>query len=313
MTTTFARTATGISHSKIILVGEHAVVYGMPAIAIPFPLEVKATIEEKKGGIHIKSALFSGLINKLPVKLRGVGLCIEETLRSLNKPVAGLTVKIESQIPMGRGLGSSAAIAAAIVRSLFSFFERTLEPKELLNLVEIAEVFAHGRPSGIDMAAVSSEVPIWFQMGKTIKALKVGMPLHMVVADSGRIGDTKTAVKKVQENFLMDPLKTQNSIDQIGIIAARAKTALIEGNSPLLGRLLNENHAELLKLDVSDAGLNRLVEKARDLGALGAKLTGGGQGGCIIALARTEDQAKMIAAKLKDAGAYKTWYFTAES
>jgi len=310
--TTFTRTSTGLSHSKIILVGEHAVVYGMPAIAVPFPLTAQSTIEEETGGITIKSALYTGPIDKLPVKLRGLGVCIEETLRYLEKPANGLSVKIDSQIPLGRGLGSSASIATAIVRSLFSFFERAITIKELLTLVKVAELFAHGSPSGIDMAAVSSKLPIWFQIGSEAKPIQAGRPLHIVVADSGRIGDTKTAVKNVRDNYLSKPLKIQKAIEQVGIIAAQAQSALVNGDLFMLGSLLDQNHTELMKLGVCDDGLNRLVAKARDFGALGAKLTGGGQGGCIIALANSLDHARMIASKLKEAGAYKTWYFTSK-
>lgn len=307
------KVAVGYSHSKLILVGEHAVVYGKPAIAIPFPLKVKSTIEEKSGEITIACNHYVGPINRMPVKMQGITDCIKATLIDLNKPINGLLIRLYSSIPLGRGLGSSAAIAIAIVKSLFSFYGRKISQKDLMELVKIAEVYAHGNPSGIDMAAASSEFPILFKSDNEVIPLKVGSPIHIVVADSGRIGDTHTAVKKVRDKFLLEPEKMQRSLERIERISVEANGALEDGDSYLLGRLLSLNHAELITLGVSDDGLNRLVEAAQSAGGLGAKLTGGGLGGCVIALASNPDHAKVIADVLMKAGANKTWYFSTDN
>ncbi|MDM5157259.1 mevalonate kinase [Bacillus sp. DX1.1] len=313
MITSTPKAAVGYAHSKLILVGEHAVVYGKPAIAIPFPLGVTSTIEEKAGEIMIACGHYVGPINRMPVRMQGIAACIRATLNDLKKPLNGLLIRLHSSIPIGRGLGSSAAIAIAIVKSLFSFYGQKVSQKELMALVEIAEIYAHGNPSGIDMAAASSELPIWFKNGKEIIPLNVGSPLSIVVADSGRIGNTHTAVKKVREKFLLEPEKMQRSLERIERITLEANGALADGNSYLLGRLLNLNHAELITLGVSDDGLNRLVEAARSAGGLGAKLTGSGLGGCVITLAPNLEHAKVIADVLMKAGANKTWYFSTDS
>lgn len=306
------RTAVGYAHSKLILTGEHAVVYGKPAIALPFPLEVKAAIEEAPGEIIIDCAHYSGLLSMVPSKLQGIAVCMKEILHYFNKPLRGIIIRIHSSIPIGRGLGSSAAIAIAIVRGLFTFFGQEVSRKELLTFVQKAEIYAHGNPSGIDMEAASSNVPIWFQKGKEVTPIKVGAPLHMVVADSGRIGDTLKAVKNVKQRYVIEQENINSSLKRIEEMTYAARSALSIGNAQLLGKLLNMNHTELISLGVSDSNLNRLVKTARDAGALGAKLTGGGLGGCIIALAQNPRQGKLIADALIKAGAAKTWHFSTE-
>jgi len=304
------KVAVGRAHSKLILFGEHAVVYGRPAIAVPFPLEVKSTIKEKSGIITIDFPHYSGPIDRVPMHMQGLVACIRETLNYLEQPFEGLLIQLDSAIPLGRGLGSSAAIAASLVRGLFSFYGREVSQKELLALVQISEVYAHGNPSGVDMATVSSEVPIWFQMGQETEPIHIGAPLHVVVADSGRISDTHQTVKSVREKSLSEPFKIQQSMERFEKITVLAKRALAKGDPILLGRMLSLNHTELMDLGVSDEGLNLLVYTARKAGALGAKLTGAGKGGCMLALAKSPTHAEEISNKLKQAGAYQTWTFT---
>lgn len=310
MNTVSKKKAFGYAHSKFILVGEHAVVYGMPAVALPFPLKVRSIVESSFGAIMFESDIYTGTIDNIPMKMKGISECTKETLKYLNKPVEGLRIGIDSAIPIGRGLGSSAAVATAIVRGLFSFYGLKLSQEELFSLVQISETYAHGKPSGIDMTAVASEVPIWFQKGKESVPISAGGPLFFVVADTGRIGDTQTAVDKVSKKYVLEPENVQEYLAKIEKIAEEAKDALLDGNINILGELLNGNQQELMNLGVSDKYLNGLVEKARISGALGAKLTGGGLGGCMIALAGSMEQAREIAEGLMKAGANQTWYFS---
>lgn len=310
MNTASAKIAVGEAHSKLILVGEHAVVYGKPAVAIPFPLKVRALAQKAEGLISIESDVYTGSIDNLPIKLQGISSCINETLHYLRQPLMDLHISIDSAIPIGRGLGSSAAIAVAIVRSLFNFYEQELVQDILFSLVDIAETYAHGKPSGIDMTAVSNQCPIWFQKGKeTINLINKGN-LYIVVADTGRIGDTRRAVENVRAKYDIEPKKVQRSLDEIEKIATEAKEALAAGDMYILGALLNRNQWELVDLGVSDEGLNKLVQTAKNKGALGAKLTGGGLGGCLIALAENMEHAKSVAKELIRAGAAKSWYFS---
>ena len=312
MNTISTKIAVNDAHSKLILVGEHAVVYGKPAIAMPFPLKVSSRIQKSYGPIIFESDIYKGLINSMPVKMKGISKCIKETLHYLGQPFEGLSIEIHSSIPLGRGLGSSSAVAMAIVRSLFEFYEQKLSQEELFYFVQIAETHAHGNPSGIDMFAEASECPIWFEKGKGAVPLKVDGPLYMVVGDTGRRGDTRTAVENVRKRYGLNQEKVQKSLDEIGNIAEEAKEALLHGDMHTLGKLMNRNQEELMTLGVSDDGLNALVEAARRKGALGAKLTGGGLGGCMMALANSMEQAKVISDELLEAGAFKTWYFSTE-
>lgn len=307
------KVAVGSAHGKLILVGEHAVVYDRPAIAIPFPIiEVKATIEEISGSIMIESEFFHGPIHRMPEKLQGIAVCILETLTALNKPRTGLLIRLKSTIPLGRGLGSSAAIAIALVRSLYTFYGKEVRQTELMALVHLAEIHAHGNPSGIDMAAASSEFPIWFQKGKNPKPLQIGAPLHLVVADSGRIGDTHAAVTSVRQQYILKPTRIQGSLDRLGWLTNDARAALSIGNMEFLGKLLNFAQDELIELGVSDTGINRLVDVARKAGALGAKLTGGGKGGCVLAIASSQAHSKVLSNAFLKVGAHQTWYFSLE-
>ncbi|NMD68679.1 mevalonate kinase [Bacillus sp. DNRA2] len=304
----------GSAHGKLILLGEHSVVYGMPAIAIPFTsLKVWATVEAIPDPLTFNCDFFQGPLVNVPVKLRGLAACITETLTRLNEPQSGLLITIHSSIPIGRGLGSSAAIALAIVKSLFAFFNKKLHHHTLMSLVHIAETYAHGNPSGIDMYTASSAKPLWFQKGRPIEALHIARPLYLVVADTGRFGDTHLAVSNVRKAFENHPKKTKESLAQLEMLTHEARLALARGERKRLGRLLDLAQAELIAIGVSDAGINHLIDVARNAGALGAKLTGGGLGGCVLALAKSLPHAKAMANRLMTAGACNSWYFKLEA
>src|SRR5699024_5423491 len=139
------QTATGVAHSKLILIGEHAVVHGQPAIAIPFPLVgAESEVEYVPGSIKIDSTFYHGPIESAPTALAWIVMCIKETLNSLNMPAKDLLIKIKSSIPPGKGLGSSASVAVAVIRSLFSYSKTSYTENEILELANIAETYAHG-------------------------------------------------------------------------------------------------------------------------------------------------------------------------
>lgn len=304
--------AVGTAHSKLILIGEHAVVYGKPAIALPFPaIEARATIEEVKNykTILFESPYYSGPYQEIPESMEGIAVCINETLTYLMQKPEGFKICLESTIPLGRGLGSSAAIAISIVRGLFLFFGQELNDEKLKELVHIAETFAHGNPSGIDAAASSNDHPIWFQRGSSITSLEIGGPFYLVVADTGRIGNTRGAVESIKKMYNLDVGKTEESLNALEENTFKAKSALISGEIDVLGETLDVAQRELTLLGVSDFGIDRLVSAAKESGALGAKLTGGGRGGCILALAKNYQHAKELEGALLSAGAFQTWSF----
>lgn len=307
---TSEQTAIGVAHSKLILIGEHAVVHGQPAIAIPFPLVgVEAAIEHRPGDVRLESKLFEGAMDEAPEPLLGIRNCVRATLQYLEIPYQDLLIRIKSSIPPGKGLGSSASVAIAVVRSLFAYAGRMYKKEELLELANISETYAHGAPSGIDTLTITSKCPVWFEKSGNVDYIKPSDDFYFVVADTGRIGDTRTAVESVANLLKVAPKKIQSKLNRLGVITHQARHALERASKHLLGQILDEAQKELEALGVSDAGLNKLIHFARQEGALGAKLTGGGNGGCIIALARNELHSRQLSEKLKRFGAHKVWPF----
>ncbi|TMN22425.1 mevalonate kinase [Lentibacillus cibarius] len=308
--TTSVQTAIGIAHSKLILIGEHAVVHGQPAIALPFPLVgVEAVVDYVPGSIKIDSTFYHGPIESAPESLDGVTNCVWATLEKLDLPCEDLLIRIKSSIPPGKGLGSSASVAIAVIRSLFAYAERDYTEEDILELAAISEKYAHGEPSGIDTLTITSALPVWYEKEHPIDRIEPKGDFHFIVADSGRMGDTRSAVESVAELIKSAPKRIQSKLDRIGELTHRARNALESASKHLLGQMLNEAQKELEALGVSDAGLNRLIYFARQEGALGAKLTGGGNGGCVIALARNEVHSRQLSEKLKKFGAHAVWSF----
>ncbi|GAA0594225.1 mevalonate kinase [Virgibacillus siamensis] len=308
--TTSEQTAIGIAHSKLILIGEHAVVHGQPAIAIPFPLVgVESIVDYVPGPVQINSTFYTGPIESAPESLEGVVTCIKETTSHMQLPCEDFMIRIKSSIPPGKGLGSSASVAIAVVKSLFAFFGEKYTEQNLLDLSNISETYAHGVPSGIDTLTITSGSPVWYEKDEPINFITPEGDFHFIVADSGRVGDTRSAVESVASLLKSAPRRIQHKLDRIGEITHRARNALETASKHLLGQMLNEAQRELEALGVSDAGLNRLIYFARQEGALGAKLTGGGNGGCIIALARNEVHSRQLAEKLRKFGANAVWPF----
>lgn len=308
-----SKRAEGIAHGKVILIGEHSVVYDKPAIAIPFhEVNVKAIVEQGeltdgKNTIWFSSKYFNGVLLDAPEELSGIKASVDETFELLNVSPSNLAIHIESTIPSGRGLGSSAAVAHAVVKAIFNYYDAPLRKDVQMHLVQIAETHAHGNPSGIDMEATCNNSPIWFQKGKETKSLMIEKPIHIVVADSGQFGDTRTAVESIRSMYRNNLAVARKSIDLLGDYTFECQQGLAVGDLSQVGRCLNLAQQELSILGVSDIVLDKLIMNARNNGALGAKLTGGGRGGCILALAKDEQHAEVLSASLKEAGAYQTW------
>ncbi len=304
------KTAIGAANSKLILVGEHAVVHGQPAIAIPFPLVgVESIVEYVPGAVKLDSTFYHGPIESAPSSLEGIVNCIKDTLEFLELPCKDLMIQIKSSIPPGKGLGSSASVAIAVIKSLFNYADQTYTEEELLRLANVAETYAHGAPSGIDSLTISSKYPVWYEREQSVNYIKPTCDFYFIVADTGRMADTRSAIESVAKRLKAAPKRFQAKLEKLGEITHQVKDALEKASKQLLGQLLNEAQKELEALGVSDAGLNRLIYFALQEGALGAKLTGGGNGGCIIALARNELHSQQLTEKLLKFGAQTVWPF----
>lgn len=304
------QTAIGIAHSKLILVGEHAVVHGQPAISIPFPLiGVEVVVEHVLGDVYLDSALYQGSLDSAPKALTGIVHTLKHTLNELQIPYENLLIRIRSSIPPGKGLGSSASVAIALVKSLFAYSGQSYTEEELLRLANISETYAHGAPSGIDSLTITSPNPVWYRKEHAVEYILPNGEFHFVVADTGKVADTKSAICTVKDLIKTAPRKAYGTMERLGKITYQVRESLEKSSKHVLGFLLNEAQKELEAIGVSDTSLNRLIYYARQQGALGAKLTGGGNGGCIIALAKNEIHAMLLSEKLKQFGAQTVWPF----
>lgn len=279
---------------KIILLGEHAAVYGLPAIAVPVAtLRAYAAITASSSPLTISSADLDNLTfddgqpNPLE-KMRSL------TLDYLQVSAVGGEIMIRSDIPIARGLGSGAAVSAALGRAIAWLHGRVIPDDVLNRLVFEVERIHHGAPSGIDNTVVVYERPIYFVKGQAMDRLEIRRPLHILIADSGRASLTREAVAKVSRLYQRYPASTWDILAAIGAIVERARACLQAGDNRRLGELMTENHRQLQRLQVSSARLDRLVGAALSAGALGAKLSGGGLGGNMIALV---DESKGPAAR----------------
>lgn len=287
--------ATGSAPGKIILFGEHAVVYDRPAIAAPVShVRAHAWIyPDRVCRVEAVDIQYTVMVAEAPVYdpfARIVRLICSELGRSLPP----WRIVVHSDIPIASGLGSGAAIATAIARALLQAFDAQLPLSVLSRCVYEVEKLHHGTPSGIDNTVVVYEQPVWFVRGQRPLTFSVGAPLHFIVADTGIASPTKVAVAKVRQAWQAETRRYETIFNQIGSITKRARQAIEAGARRTLGQLMRQNQALLAEIGVSSPELEALCRTAYQAGALGAKLSGGGLGGNIIALAEP-DKVKPVA------------------
>ena len=300
---------TASAPGKIILFGEHAVVYGRPALAIPVT-QVHADVEvldSSRAGIwiHAPDVNLHAELNTLPSD-HPIASVIHNFLFLFRvSPFPNLEIKISSIIPVASGLGSGAAVTVALTRALSSFLSRPMPDEEVNAFAHEIEKLHHGTPSGIDNTVVTYAMPVYFIKGQPIEMFKVGAPFTIVIGDTGISAPTKESVSDVRKLWEADKPKWESVFDRVGKIAEEARKNIENGKWELLGELMDQNHMLLQEMTVSSPELDRLVSAARRAGALGAKLSGGGRGGNMIALVESE-QAEEVASALMAGGAKRT-------
>lgn len=302
----------GRAFGKLILAGEHAVVHGYPAIAAPLPaLSALAWISPGEEGVVITSDAFPEFAT-LETRKGPMAPLAEAARDALSRmgidPVAlpPLRIQLTSTIPPGSGMGSSAAVTVALVRALYRFFGFPLDPTILQDIATEAECLVHGTSSGIDPATVSATGPIRFRKGETPHPIPLDGSLHLVVADSGERAGTGKMVGMVREAIASDPA-ARATLETLGGIAPRMERALVETDLSTIGSLMNEAHSGLASLGLSTPKLDALVDAAREAGAFGAKLSGSGGGGVVVALT-SPDTAGTVAKRMQEAGATAVTY-----
>lgn len=303
---------TASAPAKAILLGEHAVVYGQPAIAVPVSgLRAYADVTPNPaGGLRIAAGdLDIPVVIDTEVVDHALALTARLVLKTLGAPPPDVVITIRSDIPIASGLGSGAAVSTALARSLCEVLDQQIDNETLNSLIYEVEKIHHGTPSGIDNTVIVYERPIFFVRGQPIETLTVGKPFTLLIGDTGRSASTREAVAGVRELYERDPLRVQPMLDEIGSLVRGARSALERGDLAAIGSLMLCDHALLQQLSVSSPELDTLVEAAQDAGALGAKLSGGGRGGTMIALV-TDATRPQVEAALYAAGAVRV--FTTE-
>lgn len=299
---------------KIILFGEHAVVHGQPAIAVPLTaVQARAeaipddfgsglTVHAPDVGHTLHAEDFDEQTDEGDPLYNALMYPLELTLGALNAPVPDLAITIRSSIPIASGLGSGAALATALIRALVMALGRSLRREKLNELVYEVEKRHHGNPSGLDNTVIVYERPVFFVRDTPPAPFTIRAPFTLVVADTGVNSPTRITVGDVGTLFETGRERITPIFERIGAIACEARAAIEAGQIASLGPLMNENHALLRELTVSSPELNDLCAAALAAGASGAKLSGGGRGGNMIALAQPA-RASDVASALRDAGA----------
>ena len=281
----------GQAHSKIILIGEHAVVYGYPAISLPL-LEVEVTCRVVPATTPWR--LFEE---------DTLSMAVYASLEYLNIKNAYIRCQIDSAIPEKRGMGSSAAISIAAIRAVFDYYQAELPHDVLEILVNRAEMIAHMNPSGLDAKTCLSDQPIRFIKNVGFEELAMDLSAYLIIADTGVYGHTREAIQVVESKGK----EALPFLYALGELTQQAEEAIKARDAVMLGEILTKAHGNLREIGVSSLEADALVETALQHGALGAKMSGGGLGGCIIALVADYHQAQDLAERLEEKGAVQTW------
>jgi hydroxymethylglutaryl-CoA reductase len=278
----------GVGFGKAILLGEHAVVYGRHAIAVPLPLTTRAVVADAGHGVELLIPRW-GIeyqLAKPTEQRRSFERAAGAILDQLGLTDRNLRIEVFPDVPRGMGLGGSAAIAVAIIRALDRHFGLGLSDERVNELAFLSEEIAHGRPSGIDNTLATYGRPLVYRRGAPplVEPLNVSRPLHLVIGMTHSEGLTAKTVGSVREARQRKPRLYEKIFDDIDALVLQAVSALQDHDVATLGELMNVNQGLLNALQVSTPELERLIGIARSAGALGAKLTGGGGGGAMIAL-----------------------------
>ena len=289
--------------AKVILLGEHFVVYGEPAIVLAIDKRAYAKAEtrnDKRLYIRSINLNLTGFFENGAFKVEHGD---EKEARSKFEPIkkavdkvlerygqnAGLNVEINSTVPVAAGLGSSAAVVSATTAAVGALLNLNMSKEDVFRITYEAEKVVHGTPSGIDPAISTFGGTLLFQMDTGFKPIDTRADVPLVIGDTGIERSTRVQVEKVRNLREKYPQVVEPIMNAAREIVLRAIDAFKENDLETLGELMNMNHALLYGIGVSDESLEWLINAARKAGAIGAKLTGAGGGGCMIALAKSEN------------------------
>jgi len=294
----------GNGHGKIILLGEHSVVYGRRAIAAPIPLAIQARIEDTREGIEMIIPRW-GVEQRLDFEAKHLPpftRSMASLLETLELKGRGMRIEIFPNVPRAMGLGGSAAMAVAVIRAMNIHYQLGLNDERINALAYECEKFAHGTPSGLDNTLATFGQFTLFRAGDNPMREVIDVPrtLPMVIGMSGVEGLTAKTVTRVREAWEKNPSLYERIFDEIDDLSGLGLEALKAGDLETMGELMNVCQGLLNAMQVSSWKLEELNQIARSHGALGAKLTGGGGGGSMIALC--PDSSAEVARAMRAAG-----------
>ena len=281
----------GRAHSKIILIGEHAVVYGYPALALPL------------NNIEVTCRILPSNHTWVLYEEDTLSMAVFASLEFLGIQEADIRCEIESMVPEKRGMGSSAAVSIAAIRAVFDYYEQDLDKETLEILANRAEMIAHMNPSGLDAKTCLSDRAIKFIKNVGFSEFETNLGAYLVIADTGIYGHTREAIQKVESIGR----RALQHLHQLGKLTNEVEAALKIKDLEAIGMAMSEAHLSLKSLGVSCQEADKLVSMAQANGALGAKMSGGGLGGCIIALVANKEKASWLSQLLREKGAVHTW------
>jgi mevalonate kinase len=274
--------------SKAIITGEHFVVHGAWALAAALPRRVRVEV--------VESAHPTVVSNRMP-STGTLGRPILGVVESMAKEFSfspNLSVSVISDVPEGAGLGSSASTMVATASAVARFHSLDLQPPDIFRYSMVGEKEVHGRPSGVDAAACTFGGVVLFKPGSTPRAISLKGQRSLIVAFSGRKRRTKHQIRRVAEVKDTLPSFFGSLTEAASEVSLMAAEKLAGGEMRSLGRMMSFNHAVLSTIGVSNRPLDRLVDLALSLGAYGAKLTGAGGGGSIVAVAPGRKEKSIV-------------------
>lgn len=299
------RMAAGAAPGKVVLFGEHSVVYGRPAVAATLGLGLGAVAERDPDGPTLRVPAWGLETHPKDGKRRldAIDRAFATAIEAAGPLDERVGITVDGELPPGVGLGSSAAFAVSILRALAEWRGRPFSPAELLAAAEKVETVFHGTPSGLDHTVVASGGCLRFQGGSEppFKAIRLAQPVPVVVAWTAREGSTKAAVADLRVRVEAHPAVYERLFDTMGDLAEAGIAALERGDHAELGALFDIAHGCLNACGVSGPENEQMVRIARRAGALGAKLTGAGWGGAMLAVA-AGDVAEAVVTALEEAG-----------
>lgn len=287
------------AHAKSILLGEHSVVYGYDALCVPITsLTLTCRIEEDADGLTLDTAGYRGLFADAPRTYAGIEFLVRSLVEDPGR-AEQIRLIYRSDIPMTRGLGSSAASALATIRCLDEYYSLGLTQDEIVDWGNKAEDIIHGKASGLDLHTVMSEWPIIYNKKTGFRQVRSHLGAWLVISDTGVAGSTAEAVARVRDLVRSGDDRYRADLTRLGDIAAHGQEAWAVQDADALGTLFDEAQACLTDFGLATPIITRQVAAARRAGALGSKLSGSGLGGVIISLAASQEDARRIADALR--------------